>query len=251
MQQHAEFAGRLAVHGVDLPDPLKDALATWESITKPASVVGPVADLLDAALDGSLTADTVTERVEAAALALTAQANAQNLVPQVGARLGQRFAALIQQHGDTIVEQLAEPFGRAGTVLIDAAAVVPAGVTADEVIRWGAASAEAWNVLGNAAAVLDQIAALRVEMQTVYGYGHGEAEPLRVAYFLATAHGPDMLTRANQLFAGQIAGVTQNDDDPGGRWARLARANLTLRLNKAREVSELISRAHRPIAGVA
>jgi hypothetical protein len=178
-----------------------------------------------------MTPEELAERVQAAALALTAQQNAHQIIRDLQSPLAKHARAAVRENGDALIRAMRKKFDHAAKAMNAAAGLFPAQSSAEDVLRLGSAAAAAWGQLAEASRVLNLVHAARMAMA---GYGTYSDPEHRVLMYVADVRDPQSLAVAADAFDrdGHRAG-------PGGRWHALAAAGFKLRLNTAAEMAAL------------
>ena len=208
--------GRAAAHRrTDRVLDIRDAALT-------AANASPADDLAAGLTDGTLTPDTVGDRLLAAAVAATAQEKAHTLLRDLQVPLVPRFAQAVRADADRLLADLRKVFTPAAKTMQKAGALFPVGATGEQVLTAGANAATAWRGLEQARRTLDTVHGVRVTLARDYGIGQVQPEVLMYVRDLSSEHD---VARATEAWDRHDVGT-----GIGGRWHALTAAGFALSL---------------------
>lgn len=201
----------------------------------------PASDLLDAAKNGTLTAETVVNIVRESALAQAASEAAWNLTqavePQIRAAFHQELRA---GAADTLLESLQPAFKKAADRFSKAVQTFPQDATAEQILALGDDTAAAWREAPTYVGTLEAFMVIARSLAhdfNLVGHTGDYNHPFTatVAFVTAPGNNPE-----------EIARVYTADQQRNSRlrgWGTLARST-SLRLNTVTETNEVL-RLHR------
>jgi hypothetical protein len=216
---------------VDLPDEVVRLLALWDAAGQIADA-DPADDLRAAVADGTVTVDTIADRLRQGALDINAKQGAVQLRRQLEPHLAAAISAALHADGDRIVTDLRPTFDRAAETVTAMAGKFSGTATPATILAAGPEASAAFHQLTEHQATLDRVWQARLGLASTCGYG---THDVPVAMCIETA---DDLAHLHT--AGDAYRETQR---PGGRWAALATAGYRLHLNTTEQARQLVDQA--------
>ena len=184
----ARFAQSVTSAGGVVPDSLGHLLRGHELLTAPRATEDPANLILDAAVDGSLTAAKLDKLLPAAALAATANEFRAELASRAERMLVQRWYRTLEKDGaaDQILDSMRPKFNEHAEQIAHAKAVgVNSESTLEHLIATGGDGlVEAWNALSGHIRAITRIAAVASE----FGCRPGAMFPQVKVFTLGDTH---------------------------------------------------------------
>lgn len=226
---NTNFLSNLAFWAVQIP--AIDEVARMHHLVTSLRHDSASGKLRNAVLAGEVTSDNIVEAVEQAAYQDVARARANDVIADLQHPFNTLLAQAVQGNADEIVTQLRPHFDKHATRLAECARILPADAAPEDVLASGPSAQTAWNDIQSCAASLDSIASVRIALINDFGLTHPGP---RVLAFVNVPNDDKLIGRADRLFRGAEAGITQ--PTRGGCWRRLVDNGIPLHLHTQGEI---------------